>query len=119
MFDNCGGQNKNEMVVRFLMWVVEAGYFPLVQIIFLVKGHTKNACNRMFNLLKLDYHHTNTYTMEQCVENLNKNQHVEVSLMEPEDFFDFKMSIKYKYFLQNYVLQEFFEVTLKIIHHYC
>ena len=32
--DNCGGQNKNKVVVRFLMWLVETKIFPMVQLIF-------------------------------------------------------------------------------------
>ena len=62
--DNCGGQNKNKHAVQFLMWLVEAGYFAKIELFFLVKGHTKNACDRMFNLVKLGYHkktHTHTH----------------------------------------------------------
>jgi hypothetical protein len=29
--DNCGGQNKNKTVVRFLMWLVEMKFFPSVK----------------------------------------------------------------------------------------
>eukprot|EP00957_Ditylum_brightwellii_P175928 13396313-Ditylum_brightwellii.AAC.1 len=41
--DNCGGQNKNQDVIRFHAWLAEAEYFKRVNIVFLVKGHTKNA----------------------------------------------------------------------------
>ena len=39
-------------VVRFIMWLVEAKIFPKLNLLFLVKGHTKNSVDRIFNLLK-------------------------------------------------------------------
>jgi hypothetical protein len=94
--DNCAGQNKNEDVIRFHMWLVEAGIFPLVRILFLVKGHTKNACDRMFNLLKLDYHKKDIETFEDLHDNLNENEHVDVERIMEDEFFDFSTTlIKY------------------------
>ena len=60
--DNCGDQNKNKIVIRFLMWLVECRIFPEVKICLLVKGHMKNAAaGRLFTLLKLSYHRKNIY----------------------------------------------------------
>ena len=86
--DNCGGQNKNKIVIRFLMWLVENKIFPVVRILFLVKGHTKNSADRCFNLLKNSYHRTNIYTYDELHDVLNKNEHVTVHKMGKEDFFD-------------------------------
>ena len=88
MADNCGGQNKNKVVIRFLMWLVEVKIFPVVQIFFLVKGHTKNSADRMFNLLKRGYHRRNIYTYNQMHEVLSENDNVTVHKMRKEDFFD-------------------------------
>ena len=62
--DNCGAQNKNEIIVRLLMWLVEYNIFPRVRF-FLVRGRTKNAADRIFNLLKLHYHQKNIYSYDQ------------------------------------------------------
>ena len=53
---NCEGQNKNKIVLGFLMWLAEVKLFPKVSICFLARGYTKNSADRLFNLLKLDYH---------------------------------------------------------------
>jgi hypothetical protein len=57
VFDNCGGQNKNNFVLLFLLvpYLIEMGYFnKAVNFIFLVAGHTKNAAGRrLFILLKM------------------------------------------------------------------
>lgn len=87
--DNCGGQNKNQDVLRFHLWLVEAGIFPSVKVVFLVKGHTKNACDRLFNLLKLNYHNRNIFTFKCMVKHLNTNVHVDVTPLFPDNFFDF------------------------------
>jgi len=84
--DNCGGQNKNKVVIRFLMWLVENKIFPQVKIFFLVKGHTKNAADRLFNLLKLTYHKRNIYTYDSLYNVLNENEYVDVLQMRPENF---------------------------------
>ena len=52
VMDNCGGQNKNRMVLRLAPYLVENGFFRVVNIIFLVRGHTKNPCDRMSNTPK-------------------------------------------------------------------
>ena len=52
ILDNCGGQNKNNYVLRLALWLVERSYFHNVDIIFYIRGHTKNACDRLFNQLK-------------------------------------------------------------------
>ena len=77
------------------MWLVEAGIFPTVSVVFLVKGH--NACSQMFNLLKFDYRKSNIETLEEMVSILNRNQYVDVEQVGPKEFFDFH-SILDKYY---------------------
>ena len=87
--DNCGGQNKNKIVIRFLMWwLVENRIFPVVQIFFLVKGHTKNSADRLFNLVKLRYHKVDTFTYDKLYDTVNENPYINVHKMLPEDFKD-------------------------------
>ena len=57
IMDNCAGQNKNRMVIRMAEFMLELKYFHNINLIFLVKGHTKNMCDRMFNSMKQRYHH--------------------------------------------------------------
>ena len=67
VFDNCGGQNKNRIVLRYALYLVEKRIYKSVKIVFLVCGHTKNVCDRMFKELKQKFHHKNVYTMSQLV----------------------------------------------------
>jgi len=55
-FDNCSGQNKNNTALKLLVWLCEMGYFKRVNFNFLIVGHTKNAADHLFNVLKLQYH---------------------------------------------------------------
>jgi hypothetical protein len=41
--DNCGGQNKNTVVLRLAPYLVEMGHFKTVVFTFYVRDHTKNA----------------------------------------------------------------------------
>ena len=50
--DNCPSQNKNNHLLRTLFaWLVEKEYFDEVLCLFLVKGHTKNPSDHLFNSL--------------------------------------------------------------------
>jgi hypothetical protein len=72
VMDNCGGQNKNRMVLRLLFYLVKRKVATVARIIFLVRGHTKNDCDRLFNLLKKDYRKCNVYTpidLRTCISN--------------------------------------------------
>jgi hypothetical protein len=43
VFDNCLGQNKNGMVLKLVVYLVEMGYFEEVQCMFLIVGHYKES----------------------------------------------------------------------------
>jgi hypothetical protein len=67
------------------LYLVEAGYFETVNLIFLVRGHTKNPCDRMFNTLKKDYHRSNCYTFLMLTDML-RSENVEVLPVEEDDW---------------------------------
>ena len=68
IFDNCAGQNKNRMVLRFAQYLIDAGIFKRVEIVFLIAGHTKNICDRCFKVLKMNFHPKNVYTFDQVIK---------------------------------------------------
>jgi len=82
--DNCTGQNKNRMVLRLAILLVELGYYKRVNIIFLVTGDTKKACNRLFNALKVNQQSKNLFTMEQMLESHNASKHCTAVRVLPE-----------------------------------
>ena len=84
--DNCTGQNKNQTVIRFLLWLVESGYFKKACLSFLVRGHTKNACDRSFNLMKKRFHKQDIYTYDQLLEVLGQHKQVTMVDVESNDF---------------------------------
>ena len=68
VFDNCTGQNKNNMVLRLVPYLVENKFFTSVNCIFLVAGHTKNVADRMFNTLKHTFRVSQIWGMEVLCE---------------------------------------------------
>ena len=74
--DNCAGQNKNKMVLRYALILVELGYYKEVNIIFLVAGHTKNACESLFmwpsfQALKSKYRESDIFSADKLIEVLS------------------------------------------------
>jgi hypothetical protein len=88
VFDNCSGQNKNNTVLKLAAWLMAMGYFKSVQFIFLVVGQTKNAADRLFNLLKHEYRKQNLFTIDELVRALDQSATVTVHRTVVNDFFD-------------------------------
>ena len=96
--DNCTGQNKNRMVIWFIIWLVETGHFNKVTLLFFVRGHTKNAADRLFNLLKHGYHNRDIFTFDELLQVLSEHDQVNVRRMKPSNFknYDKFFSLYYK-----------------------
>ena len=86
--DNCAGQNKNSTVIRLMLYLVENNYFETACITFLVRGHTKNACDRMFNLMKMNFHKRDLFTYEDVLETLGMTDQVNIIDFPAEEFRD-------------------------------
>ena len=78
IMDNCVGQNKNRMVIRTAPYMIESGLFEIVNLIFLLIGHTKNMCNRMFNLMKQNYSKRNIYKKTETYRVLGLSNNVTI-----------------------------------------
>ena len=69
-------------------YLVECGYFTEVEFVFLVVGHTKNACDRIFNNLKGGYRLRNVWTFTQLLDVLDESYKVTIHATTHEEFFD-------------------------------
>ncbi|KAH9159820.1 hypothetical protein LEN26_002155 [Aphanomyces euteiches] len=65
--DNCGGQNKNNFVIKYLLMATMTGDLEQVDYNFFVKGHTKNACDRGFGHTRKKFLKTDCWTFEHIV----------------------------------------------------
>ena len=80
--DNCSGQNKNKAMLKYCMWLVEAGFVKKVTLLFLVKGHTKNHCDKFFNILKRSSIDENIWTAEQLDAAYTEGNKEYISLLQ-------------------------------------
>ena len=74
--DNCGGQNKNAIMVQYLLWRVMTG---LHDEITLVPGHTKFSPDWCFGLLKKKYRRTKVDGLTDLVSVVNDSATVNVA----------------------------------------
>ena len=89
MFDNCGGQNKNNGVIRLCNYLTEMKYFKEVEVVFFIRGHTKNHCDRMFNAMKRTYAKDNVYTYTDLCDAWDSSSNVSVVPVLSEDFYKY------------------------------
>ena len=80
IFDNCPGQNKNNIVLRLVPYFVETGMFKKVDFIFLIVGHTKNNADRLFNTMKKRYRVSNVYTMNMLLTELRSENIIPIKV---------------------------------------
>ena len=83
--DNCSGQNKNKVMIKFCMWLVEIEYCEKVTLLFLIKGHTKNDCDRFFNLLKRGTEGEDIWTDSELDAAYTKNNKEDIDLMRVDE----------------------------------
>ena len=88
VFGNCEGQNKNRMVLRYLLYLVESRIYKTVEAIFLVCGDTTNIRDWFFKQLKRDFHHKNVYIMGQLLNVCNISDAYTPVLCTSNDFFN-------------------------------
>ncbi len=50
--DNCVGQNKNRMVLIMILFLVLKGYYEIIDLKFLVSGHSYMPCDRDFDVIE-------------------------------------------------------------------
>ena len=83
-------------------WLVEKEYFDEVLCLFLVKGHTKNPADHLFNSLKPFYRQQNIETFDHLVQVLDQSDNVHALAFEPSDFhgWNFVMGKLYSNFLK-------------------
>jgi hypothetical protein len=74
--DNCSSQNKNNVVLRLALYLVEMKHFRTLEFVFYIRGHTKNSCDRMFNQMKLKYHKQDIFSLSQAIATLGVKEHV-------------------------------------------
>ena len=107
IMDNCSGQNKNRMVLRLAPYLVEMNFCKKMKFCFLVRGHTKNACDRMFNILKQHARRSNVYTLQCLLDAFNKSKDVTAIQASRDDFFNWDdfLDMFYKRFTTGSVLR--------------
>ncbi|KAH9154259.1 hypothetical protein AeRB84_003609 [Aphanomyces euteiches] len=91
--NNCGGQNKNNYVIKFLLMATFTGRFSQLDYNFFVKGHTKNACDRGFGHTRKKFLKTDCWTFDQVVEVVQSSSSSNKCMsLENDDtpFFDYK-----------------------------
>ncbi|POM80216.1 Hypothetical protein PHPALM_1977 [Phytophthora palmivora] len=98
--DNCGGQNKNNLVIKFLLAQVHMGVLDRVDYTFFVKGHTKNSCDRGFGHLRKFVARQDCWTLNKVVtvvrDSATSNRTIHIS-RDSEFFRGYKYLVKDRY----------------------
>jgi hypothetical protein len=116
IFNNCAGQNKNNNVLRLALYLVEAGLFLEVEIIFYIRGHTKNACDRMYNEMKFCFHKSQVMTYDKALTLFSSLPNVHMLDAKKADFkaYGHFVNLLYKKFPTGKIFKNHIFVASKI-----
>ncbi|XP_047134744.1 uncharacterized protein LOC124812316 [Hydra vulgaris] len=93
--DNCSGQNKNQTLSRFCLYLTDSGRFDKVKQFFPIRGHSFLPCDRDFGIISSVLKtHDRLYHMHQLTELIissSRSQKFTVKeIVDATEFFDFK-----------------------------
>lgn len=92
--DGCGGQGKNNTVVRYLLSLTDKKRFSKIEEFFPVRGHSYLPCDRDFSVIKRKVKTLDrTYTLHDYVEQIitsSDKMNFMVTIPQTEDIYDFK-----------------------------
>ena len=86
--DNCGSQNKNNIMIHFMNMIKERRFFGIPDLHFYTKVRINNYRYHVFNSLNLLYQKQNVFSFEKWCETFNTRNNVEVIQMFHENFFN-------------------------------
>jgi hypothetical protein len=80
-------------------YLIECGYFKVVEFVFLVVGHTQNACDRLFNSLKSVYRLKKIWHYPQLLHVLDQTHTVSIIPTKSTDFYNWRKHLT-KYYTE-------------------
>jgi hypothetical protein len=81
-------EQEQACLERLLHFIVKRRIAIVARAIFLVRGHTKNACDRLFNTMKKQYRKVNSFTPEDLVASIRGNDKVDPFMVTDNVFKD-------------------------------
>ncbi|GBG69412.1 hypothetical protein CBR_g4107 [Chara braunii] len=91
--DNCGGQNKNKYVFAFMAMLVKFRIFEVVEMGFMIVGHTHTDIDAKFSLFAKKMSGCDAYTMDELFDVLKASCEEEVDCTLLTEIADWKTAI--------------------------
>jgi len=113
--DNCSGQNKNNIVMQFFVFLAFIGALKHVEIKFMIKGHTHCSVDGGHGIIKKEWRKRNVFTIQQAAEVVRESSSTlgihDAIIITPEHFFDWeKLLTKFFYKLPKILSFQQFEM---------
>ncbi|KAK7603319.1 hypothetical protein V9T40_003318 [Parthenolecanium corni] len=91
--DNCCGQNKNQMLLLVLMYMIATKRYDSIELHFLVSGHSYMPCDQDFAIIEKRKKFVQAMVpseIKDVIATAKLEQPFAVTDMAPEDFYDFR-----------------------------
>ncbi len=89
--DNCIGQNKNNTLMKFFAWLCLIGKSQIIEVKFMIKGHTFFSPDSNFSHIKRKYQRSDAFSAEHLAEIVRKSSKTnEAEILNSDSFFEYK-----------------------------
>lgn len=92
--DNCSAQNKNQAIMRYMLFLTDSGRFKKIQHYFPVRGHSFLPCDRDFGIISRRLRkHDRIFNVHEVTEHIilsGKPGKFQVKEVKATDILDFK-----------------------------
>jgi len=92
--DNCIGQNKNNTLMKFFSWVCLTGNAQIIEVKFMIKGHTFFAPDSNFSHIKRKYRRSDAFSIEHLAEIVRRSSKTnDAKVLDSSYFFEYKETL--------------------------
>ena len=85
LLDNCVGQNKSQVVLKF-MCLLSILFYDTVALMFFMPGHTHMVADRLLANCKNSIKNLNLFTVGQITQEFDRVQRINAEWLRPNDF---------------------------------
>lgn len=92
--DNCIGQNKNNTIMKFFAWLCSTGNSEIIEVKFMIKGHTFFSPDSNFSHIKRKYRRSDAFSLDHLAEIVRGSSKTnDAEVLDGNCFFEYKKTL--------------------------
>lgn len=92
--DNCIGQNKNNTIMKYFAWLCLIGDSQIIEVKFMIKGHTFFSPDSNFSLIKRKYRRSDAFSLDHLANIIKGSSKTnDAEILDGKCFFEYNKTL--------------------------